>query len=153
MQKFRVAFTMIELIFVIVILGILATVAIPKLTATRDDAKTVVIAQNITIGVSEIVSYAVSKGVTDTNLAAMSNSIANLESGGNAVLNTSNGEAVIAMGSILDCVTVKVNVGTNDENLTISFGVSGGDTKCLKLQNIIDIEKYPMQLKGTSVVY
>jgi len=32
-------FTMIELIFVIVILGILAAVAIPKLAATRDDAK------------------------------------------------------------------------------------------------------------------
>ncbi|MGP1506350.1 MAG: type II secretion system protein [Campylobacter sp.] len=32
------AFTMIELIFVIVVLGILAGVAIPKLAATRDDA-------------------------------------------------------------------------------------------------------------------
>jgi len=35
----RSGFTMIELIFVIVILGILASVAIPKLAATRDDAK------------------------------------------------------------------------------------------------------------------
>ena len=33
------AFTMIELIFVIVILGILAAIAIPKLAATRDDAQ------------------------------------------------------------------------------------------------------------------
>lgn len=33
------AFTMIELIFVIVVIGILASIAIPKLTATRDDAK------------------------------------------------------------------------------------------------------------------
>jgi len=35
----RNAFTMIELIFVIVVLGILAAVAVPKLAATRDDAQ------------------------------------------------------------------------------------------------------------------
>ena len=35
----RTGFTMIELIFVIVILGILASVAIPKLAATRTDAQ------------------------------------------------------------------------------------------------------------------
>ncbi|MDR1614553.1 MAG: prepilin-type N-terminal cleavage/methylation domain-containing protein [Campylobacteraceae bacterium] len=35
----RSAFTMVELIFVIVILGILASIAVPKLTATRRDAQ------------------------------------------------------------------------------------------------------------------
>ena len=33
------AFTMIELVFVIVVIGILASIAIPRLAATRDDAE------------------------------------------------------------------------------------------------------------------
>ena len=39
MKTSKNAFTMIELVFVIVILGILASVAIPKLSATRTDAQ------------------------------------------------------------------------------------------------------------------
>ncbi len=39
MKKNKKAFTMIELVFVIVILGILAAVAIPKFAATRTDAQ------------------------------------------------------------------------------------------------------------------
>lgn len=38
MKKYKFAFTMIELIFVIVVLGILAAVAIPKFALTRNDA-------------------------------------------------------------------------------------------------------------------
>jgi len=34
----RAAFTMIELVFVIVVVGILAAIAVPKFAATRDDA-------------------------------------------------------------------------------------------------------------------
>ena len=36
--KVRNAFTMIELIFVIVVIGILASIAVPRFAATRDDA-------------------------------------------------------------------------------------------------------------------
>ena len=39
MKNSKNAFTMIELVFVIVVLGILASVAIPKMAATRDDAQ------------------------------------------------------------------------------------------------------------------
>jgi len=39
MYKMKKAFTMIEIVFVIVIIGILAAVAIPRLAATRDDAE------------------------------------------------------------------------------------------------------------------
>ena len=47
------AFTMIELIFVIVIIGILAAVAIPKLAATRDDAKISAAVANLKICVND----------------------------------------------------------------------------------------------------
>jgi len=39
MKKSKNAFTMVELVFVIVILGILASIAIPRLSATRTDAE------------------------------------------------------------------------------------------------------------------
>ena len=55
-------FTMIELIFVIVILGILAAVAIPRLAATRDDAEISKAATNIQTLVSDIGSYYTSQG-------------------------------------------------------------------------------------------
>jgi len=37
-EKMKKAFTMIELVFVIVVIGILSAIAIPKFAATRDDA-------------------------------------------------------------------------------------------------------------------
>ena len=143
---------MMEMIFVIAILGILAAVAIPKLTATRDDAITAKTAQNIMIGASEIASYAIANGNTTTDLSIMSNGVSVLVDDGDAVLDTSNGQATIEVGTISDCVIVKVDVGIDDENLSISFGNAGADKKCLNLQNAIDAQQYPMQLRGTLVV-
>lgn len=56
------AFTMIELIFVIVILGILAAVAVPKLTATRDDAEMVKLIANTKQVINDIHSYYTAHG-------------------------------------------------------------------------------------------
>ncbi len=55
-------FTMIELIFVIVILGILASVAIPRLAATRTDAEIATTVANIRTLLSDLNSYYVVKG-------------------------------------------------------------------------------------------
>lgn len=66
-------FTMIELIFVIVILGILAAVAIPRLAATRDDAEIAKTATNIQTLVSDLGSYYTSQGKFSTNIADMTN--------------------------------------------------------------------------------
>lgn len=68
------AFTMIELIFVIVILGILAAVAIPKLNATRDDAEIAKSMNNFATLINDLTSYYTSKGnFSDKGIGEMTN--------------------------------------------------------------------------------
>ena len=76
------AFTMIELIFVIVIIGILASIAIPKLVATRDDAKVSVLAKAIQSVQSEISTYIFSTSIvpqTTEDMKKVSNTVKELK--------------------------------------------------------------------------
>ncbi|MDY6187815.1 MAG: type II secretion system protein [Campylobacter sp.] len=90
-------FTMIELIFVIVILGILASVAIPRLAATREDAEISATVANLRTLVSDASAYYTAKGefgsttkwsdITNVSLDgaasnATGNTAANLKVGG-----------------------------------------------------------------------
>ena len=56
------AFTMIELIFVIVVIGVLAAIAIPRISATRDDAALAKSMTDIAVAIQDINAYYVSQG-------------------------------------------------------------------------------------------
>ena len=68
-------FTMIELIFVIVILGILASVAIPRLAATRTDAEVATTVANLRTLLSDLNSYYAVKGTFGTDNTGKSSTI------------------------------------------------------------------------------
>lgn len=151
MKTSKNAFTMIELIFVIVILGILATIAIPKLSATRTDAKATAKATSVMNGATEIASYAVSRGVTDSNFSVMSNSILNLINSGEA---TQNSNIVTIQSSLgQDCIDIKITVTAKDDILSVEFHNANGDVECTIIQSLINKADYPIRLRGMSVVY
>lgn len=72
----RSGFTMIELIFVIVILGILAAVAIPKLAATRDDAQVSKEVTNLSTKINDLGAQFTATGAfSSTDVTAAGDSV------------------------------------------------------------------------------
>lgn len=133
----RSGFTMIELIFVIVILGILASVAIPKLAATRDDAKISKMASNAATFVSDAGSYYVSQGLANwtganwddiTNVELYTDTAGTTTAKGTAA----TGATVYLVDEGVDCLTfTHANAGT----LTVADG-AGTTPTCAQVKAI-----------------
>ena len=143
----RKAFTVIELIFVIVIIGILASIAMVKMSATRDDAKIASTVSNIKIASKDIVSYAVSKDRFEDSILDMSDALKYMVNSHEATLENNN-SVKIKMGNINDCITLKIEKGSTNSVLKIENGNAGGNSLCLSLQNKINTLNYPIIIKG-----
>jgi prepilin-type N-terminal cleavage/methylation domain-containing protein len=119
----RAGFTMIELIFVIVILGILAAVAIPKLAATRDDAKISKLAANLSTIITDAGAFYTSQGNTRWNAVPWSD-VTNVELAADAQV--VGGTATLESDPGTGCFTV---AGTADGNITVTT-IGVGNTIC-----------------------
>ena len=64
----RDAFSMMELVFVIIILGILAAIAIPRLSLTRSDAQLIAVENDIVSAINAIQREVFSQNIEPSNI-------------------------------------------------------------------------------------
>ena len=90
---YKKAFTMIELIFVIVIIGILAVVAIPKFAQNKDNASGSMCTHEVNQLIHEIGNSYMKEKYTDfvgMGISKISNIRVNMISNGNGIVNTAD---------------------------------------------------------------
>ena len=142
---------MIELIFVIVILGILAAVAIPKMVATRDDAKVSRMMMDLGTVTSDIAAYAASNSVVASSMTQMSSALQGMVNRSEAVV--SDQTATLKMDGV-DCISLTIEHSATNDDLNVSLVSAGSaDTLCKQLQNHINVQTYQMSLRGNMVTY
>ena len=129
----RKGFTMIELIFVIVILGVLASVAIPRLAATRDDAEVAKAATNLTTAVSDITAYYTAKGNFKNSKSSANVTFDKLT---NAL--DKNGKLKVKGKTECAQITLPTHGSTSSKvQLTVNFGATGKtDPVCVQLRKL-----------------
>jgi len=148
-KNIRNGFTMIELIFVIVILGILAAVAIPKLSATRTDAEVSKMATNMTVLISDIGSYYTANGLLDKW-----NDATNVPTNTDSTTQTADTVTVTTPVYLYhnnkQCIKF---VSTKDGNLTVLNGTDTIDSVCKAVQDAQKGSFKSYVFGGSRVVY
>ena len=150
-------FTLIELVFVIVILGILVAVVVPKMSANRDDAKVTTISKQISSVETEIPAYFIANGKTDSNLTTASQVLQQMVNAGKAVEKSDTNVSIYtpdAGNNNVECIDIYY--ADNNKTLMIHKDSNGsGTTICDSVAKMIHIDggDKNITISGSTVAY
>ena len=147
------SFSLIEFIFVIVIIGILASVVIPRLTATRDDALIAKNSEYIMAIMIEISTYITVKGESKDDLSEMSSILETLKTQNRIGIDEVNKSAKVKIGEDINCITIDIDSTGTTELLKTVFSLSTSDRICQRVQNFIKEKDYPLVVRGRLIRY
>ena len=125
----RPAFSMLELVFVIVILGVLAAIAIPRFSLTRIDAQVVAIENDVNNAISAIQREVFSQNIDPKTLSITQ--IFTLAGLSNARWIVQNDAIMLAKNNALDSENDCVSIRFNPQNAIISFIITQKDSSSL----------------------
>ena len=141
-------FSMIELIFVIVILGILASVALPKLAATRDDAT----ASGIKTDVGTL-AQAVPALYMSQKIPSITQAVPSLSTSSWVITSEYKIESKVmdkSSGSISPCIRIQIEEG-NNSGAYHKLWTLAGSTTAEAPYPVLNIDIAPLYLPGTGI--
>jgi type II secretory pathway pseudopilin PulG len=139
------AFTYVELIFVIIVVGVLSSVALPKLRSITTDARASKVATEVESAGREIINYSLFHQYVDKNMSRMSSIIKHMEESGDADCSHVY-KVLFPFGNVSDCIVLWVQNPTNENRMLImEYGNKNSD-ECSVLRNLVDKSRYPARL-------
>lgn len=160
----RSGFTMIELVFIIVILGILGAIAVPKMAASRMDARAMAIRTDIATAAQAIPAWVMSQGLSSiedidfrTGQAPISinkeNWVATSKHSIYATVRDDGSKANPTHNTNNDGSCARIQIYPGDGNNGSEFGkyylkleINGGTQLCKRIGNLGRIEKHDNQV-------
>jgi general secretion pathway protein G len=131
----RKAFTLLEIIFVVVILGIIASVAVSKLDFTKDDAKIVAVKEDIRV----IVDSTKSHFIINDSLDKFS-TILTL----NPDIWTVADKSLVFNSGGSECVKIELTTNSGNDILKITTSSTNEDNSCKKLLESVSSVSYTL---------